>query len=119
MINYFSNIRKYAMAFGLTSGILWLVGGILGAYYSGGGFALFLAAAITGGIPILTTFFAARFNIVGSLLLIVEGFSMMLLIYFERHNLIILALLFLSYSLPLILSGITFLRFWYKNKTRI
>jgi hypothetical protein len=119
MLNYFSHIRKYAMAFGLTSGILWLVGGIIGSYYSGGGFALFLAAFITGGIPILTTIFAARFNIAGALLLIAESLAMMAIVYFERSNLIILALLFLSYSLPLILSGITFLRYWYKNKTRI
>lgn len=119
MVDYNSHIKKYAVTLGMTPGILWLIGGILGVYFSNGTTLLLISALITGGIPIVTTLIASRFNITGSLFLILEALLLFLLIYIEGINPMILAAIFLSYSLPLILSAISFIRYWYKNKTRI
>lgn len=119
MMDYHSQTKKYALTLGLTPGILWLIGGIVGTYFYSGSPMLYLSAVITGGLPIITTLIASRFNIAGSLFLIVEALIIMLLIYSEGINYIIIGAIFLSYSLPLIISAITFIRYWYKGKTRI
>lgn len=119
MLDYYSQTKKYAITLGLTPGLLWLIGGIIGVYYSKGSATLFISALLTGGLPVVTTIFASKFNITGSLLLIIEALAILLLVYTEGINIIIITVLFLSYSLPLIISAISFISYWYKNKTRI
>lgn len=114
-----NSIKKYALTFGLTPGILWLAGGILGVYLSKGTEMLFISAAITGGLPIITTIISSRYNIAGSLFLIVEALLIFILVYSESRDLIVIAAVFLSYSLPLIISAVIFIYHWYKGKTRI
>jgi hypothetical protein len=36
MVDYNNHIKKYAVTLGVTPGVLWLVGGILGVYFSNG-----------------------------------------------------------------------------------
>lgn len=119
MIDYNNNIKKYALALALTPGILWFVGGILGVYFRNGSAMLFLSAFIIGGLPIITALIASRFNIAGSLLLIIEAAAVMFLIYANGISTLIFIVIFLSYGLPIILSAFTFIGYWYKNKTRI
>lgn len=118
MADYNSETRKYAMTIGLTTGFLWLAGGLLGTYFSKD-FPLFASAALIGGLPIITTFIASKFNILGSLLLIIEAVTVLFLSFAEGTNLIIVTALSISYSLPLVICGFTFISYWYKNKTRI
>ena len=118
MVHYNYEIKKYALTLGLTPGILWLIGGLLGVYFSKEN-TKFLSAIIIGGLPIITTIFAVKFNILGSIILILESLLILIITYYENIYLPIIILLFLSYSLPLLLSGISFIRYWYKNKTRI
>lgn len=119
MLDYYYQTKKYALTLGLTPGFLWLIGGVLGVYYSKGSTSYLVSALVTGGIPIITTVIASRFNIVGPILLILEALALIFLVYSNGNNLVITIVLFLSYSLPLILSAIMFFRYWYKNKTRI
>lgn len=119
MSEYYSGIRKYAVTLGLTTGILWLTGGLLGVYFSKGDTLLFLSALLVGGLPIAITLLAAKYNVLGALLLILEAVSVLVIIYSEVSNLIIIIVLCLSYSIPIVLSGVNFIRYWYKNKTRI
>jgi len=119
MLDYYSQTKKYAITLGLTPGFLWLIGGIIGVYYSKGSTMLFISAVLIGGLPVLTTIIASRFNIIGSFVLIIEALAILLLVYTEGINIIIIIVLFLSYSLPLIISAISFISYWYKNKTRI
>lgn len=119
MSDYYYDIKKYAMTLGLTTGTLWLIGGVLGVYFSKKSPSLFLSAIVVGGVPILTTLAASRFNIIGALALIAEAILMLLVTYSEIGNLFIIVILLLSYSLPMALSGAAFMEYWYKNKTRI
>jgi hypothetical protein len=119
MNRYYHNTKKHASALGLTSGFLWLIGGLLGVYYFKGNFSLFLSALIIGGLPIITVLIASKLNILGALLLIAEAVTILFITYYQGIDLLIILLLFLTYSFPVFLSGTLFIKYWYKNKIRI
>jgi len=120
MPNYYSNIKNYAVTLGLTTGFLWLIGGLLGVYFSkGGGSLLFSSAIIIGGLPLIITLIALKYNIFGALLLIVQAVLVLSIVYSESTNIFIVLVLCLSYFLPILLSGIMFIIYWYKNKIRV
>lgn len=119
MVDPYSGIKKYALTLGLTPGFLWLIGGILGVYFARGNAALLLSALVTGGLPAICALFASKFNIIGSLLLILDAISIILITYSGGTQLVVILLLFISYSLPIFLSGIFFIRYWFKCKIHI
>lgn len=119
MLDPYSETKKYALAFGLTPGFLWLIGGILGVYFSRGNTTLFISALLTGGFPAVCALFAYKFNITGAVLLILDAISIILITYYGGTQIIIISLLFISYSLPIFLSGIFFMRYWFKCRTHI
>ncbi|HBM80784.1 MAG: hypothetical protein QME45_06405 [Clostridiales bacterium] len=118
-MKYFLDFKKYGLTLSLTPSILYLTGGLLGIYFKNDSTMLFESVAVIGGLPILFSLIALKFNLLGALLLIIDSLLVLYAIYAEGVNYVLLALLFLSYNLPLIISGVLFSIYWYKNKTRL
>lgn len=119
LTNFYIHIKKYALTLSITCGLLWLLGSILGIYFSDSDNSLYISALIIGGMPIISGIIGFKFHILGSILLFINAFFVILAIYFQINNIYIIYAVFIAYSLPLILSAVKYLEYWYRSKTRI
>jgi len=120
MANHIKTKRNTARVFGIGAGLFWIVFGLILSLTMGEKFSGMLGGMLLGIFLLVSTLIAYKSELVGGMLLLLEGGIALALILISfltgRAPWWVALLIFLTLSFPPLFSGYLFTQCWKKTK---